>query len=215
MKLKELPSESKPREKAMQFGVEQLSNTEILSLILGSGHKQNDVTQLAAHITNAKLLSISSLKKIKGIGTAKACAVLGAIELGRRYTATVSKAHSLSNPRDMYLFFRTFFEATHEKMIVGCFDARLKYITHEVVAIGNLEMVPVSVRNVFLVAIKHCAHSIVLVHNHPSGNATASNADLFFTAKMLEASKNMQIPLLDHIIIGNDSYWSYKESTER
>jgi DNA repair protein RadC len=220
--IKDLPTEERPRERLLEYGSESLSNAELLAIILRTGSREQSVLTLSKMILqkadglqNLNDISVNELVEIPGIGNSKAVQILASIELGRRVvksSLTNTKGNPvLANPEDCFrLLGISMKHLKQENFIVLFLDVRQKLICKETVFIGSLDMAIVHPREIFRRAIKHLATSIVCVHNHPSGDLTPSPPDLLFTKQLAEAGEMMNIPLLDHIIIGGDDYVSLK-----
>jgi DNA repair protein RadC len=198
--LKELPLSERPRERLMLHGPQALSSSELIALILGSGTKGKSVLalsqELLSHFGSLHHLldaSIEDLCRVKGLGKAKAV----------QLKAALSQAYL--GVRDLIV---------HEKKeIFGAIllDAKGAVIRWEVISVGTLTNAIVHPREVFYSAIKYLAASLILVHNHPSGDPTPSFEDRFLTEQLIEASHAISIPILDHLVIGNRGYSSLKE----
>ncbi|MCL2559455.1 MAG: DNA repair protein RadC [Turicibacter sp.] len=220
--IKDLPLEERPRERLLQVGAESLSATELLAIILRTGSKEQSavtlsqlILQKSEGLQNLNDISINELLEIPGIGPSKAVQVLASIELGIRVVKSSvtnsTESPSLANPEDSFKLLGTSMKhLKQENFIVLFLDVRQKLICKETIFVGTLDMAIVHPREVFRKAIKHLATFIVCVHNHPSGDLTASPQDLLFTKQLAEAGELMSIPLLDHIIIGGDDYVSLK-----
>lgn len=213
MKLRELPPSQKPRERLLSQGVASLSEIELISLIIQSGTQQKDVFALAQHIISklGQDTTISELKSIPGIGTAKACQILALIEFGKRRKKNFKTAFA-SNAKTIYSLFGHLKDQYREEFVVLFLNTKLGIISHETVFTGTLDSVTVHPREIYFRAIKHLAHSIIVLHNHPSGNPAPSQSDTSITEHLKKAGDIIGIPLLDHIIIGNESYYSYAEN---
>ncbi len=215
-----LPQEERPRERLVRFGPESLSTTELVALILGSGTKTKPVLQLAQEIVAyfgslQKLANatLSELCEIKGIGLAKAIQLKAAINLGIRASQYVIAAkYRIQNPLHAYHLVKDSLEKeTRELFIVILQDTKGCVICHETVAIGSLSNVLVHPREVFYPAIRHKAASLILIHNHPSGDPSPSPEDYALTKSLVEAGKLMGLPIQDHLIVGYQTYISLRE----
>lgn len=214
MKIAEMVPSERPRERLMQKGVHALSTTELLAVLLGSGSKERSVLSLSSHILShfssiQKLLeaSISELTEIPGIGPAKALQLKAAFGLAMRYSDQRQRA--VFGNDAIYEWIRSdFFAAKEEKLVGICLDVHRRAFHKEVLSHGNLSEVLVHPREVFHFAIKNKAHSLIVVHNHPSGDARPSRADLAITKQLCSCGQLLGIPLVDHLIIGKESYFS-------
>jgi DNA repair protein RadC len=218
--LKNLPHELKPRERLYKIGPQSLSDIEVLAILLGTGTKGENVLDLASRIlTEAGGISsiagksVHDFEQIRGIGQAKAAQVKAALEFGRRSArATYGQRPIISSPSDaaslimeeMRFLDREHFRVMHlntKKMVLGISE----------VSIGSLNSSLVHPRECFKEAIKRNSHSLILLHNHPSGDPTPSKEDLEITNRLIECGRILGILVLDHIIIGDGSYISLRE----
>ena len=205
MRIQGMPKEERPREKMIFAGKEALSNSELLAILLRAGTKNKSALQIAAEILSQNesgILYLEScspeeLSEIKGVGMAKACQILAAVELGKRIASHPPKVRKeIENPDD----------------IVQLFMGKMRYYKKEhEVSIGDLCSTPVHPREVFCQAIKRSAAAVLFVHNHPSGDPTPSRQDVETTKRLLEAAKILGIRVLDHIIIGDGAYISLRK----
>ena len=219
--LKDLPAQERPRERLLQFGAESLSLQELLEIVLAQGSQRSNVLQISHNLLSRygsleKLRSsqLNDLYQIPGVGKAKAAQLHAVIELGRRLfieevmppKASIfdsSKAHSLVSS-----FLR---DKKQEHVMLFCLDARMRLIAKpEVLFKGTLNSSVLHAREVFASAIKNHSALIILAHNHPSGSAEPSGQDLETTKSIIAAGKIMDIPLLDHIVIGGGNYYSFR-----
>lgn len=215
--IKDLPEEEKPREKLKKYGVKNLTDEELIAIILRCGTKNMSVKDLAIKIKkefkNLSDLSYIELSKIKGMGEVKAITLLAAIELGIRSTYKEDKNIKLNRPENIYEFFKNkLIHLKQENLIAVFLDNKNKLIAYKTIFIGTINMSISHPREIFKEAIKNSCVYIVLVHNHPSGDPTPSVADLKFTNQVYKTSKIIGIPLLDHIIIGNNKYYSFYDN---
>lgn len=219
--IKELPDYEKPREKFKKYGEKNLSNEELMAIILRTGTNELSVKDLAIKIstqlqdiTNYQNWTISNLTKIKGMGEVKAITLLAAIELGRR-TITTKDSYKIpiNNAKVIYELYKYELQnLKQEHLIVLLLDTKKQLITSKTIFIGTINKIIVHPREVFYEAIKYCAASIILIHNHPSGDPTPSIEDKNFTNAIIKSSQIIQIPLIDHIIIGNNKYYSFYDN---
>lgn len=219
--LKDIPKSELPRERCLANGIESLSNEELLSILLRTGTKGQSVNELSREIlskidnlNDLKDVRLSTLKSIKGLGTAKSVTVLAALELGKRIHSEplVREKMKISNPVDAYRLFKKYIEDEKQENFLAIFlDNHKRYISHELIFKGTLNASLVSPREVFKMALLDDASGIIVLHNHPSGIATPSNADDETTARLVEVGNALGIPLLDHLIVGCENYYSYLE----
>lgn len=214
MSLKFIPSEERPRERLARFGTSVLSTIELLAILLGSGTQKRSVLQLAgdllAHFKTLRALSTASiqeLQEVKGIGVAKAIQLHAAFALSSRKEEVIPIV--LDTPEKVYALIRHELECLPtEVLLVLLRDIRYQCIHREILAKGTLTELLTHPREIFHLAIKHRAHSLVIAHNHPSGDPTPSSRDLAMTERLVEVGKVMGIPLADHLIIGKGRFVS-------
>ena len=199
----------RPREKLVQTGPHTLSNEELLCIIIGSGSKKHSVFELATNVHRTKP-TLYHLQKIPGIGLAKACQLVAAYELGKRKPQTPPKTYT--HAKAIYAQYAYLSQRKQEQALVLCLDTKLALLHAQVLAVGTLDTVIIHPRDIFKYAIDHGAHSIVLIHNHPSGDPSPSEQDTYITERLQETGRIIGIQLLDHIIIGNERYWSFQEN---
>jgi DNA repair protein RadC len=216
--IKDLPIEERPRERLIKFGPENLSDTELLAIIIGTGSIKENVLNLASRLlTNydIKRLSqatITELKKITGIKDAKACQIVAAFEIGKRLSISKNLKKQIITPSDISDMFMPSMRYLKRELLKGVYvDSKCKIIKHETIAVGGLNTNIIHPREVFKTAILEDAAAIILVHNHPSGDSIPSPDDINLTKKLKQIGKLIGIELLDHIIIGDGEYVSFKE----
>lgn len=215
--IKDLPEEEKPREKLKKYGVKNLTDEELIAIILRCGTKNMSVKDLAIKIKKEfktlSDLSYIELSKIKGVGEVKAITLLAAIELGIRSTYKEDKNIKLNRPENIYEFFKNkLIHLKQENLMAIFLDNKNKLIAYKTIFIGTINMSVSHPREIFKEAMKNSSVYIILVHNHPSGDPTPSVADLKVTNQVYKTSKIIGIPLLDHIIIGNNKYYSFYDN---
>lgn len=203
------------REKALKFGLGFPLDYELVMLILGMGNSQMSVETMSKKIVDV-LDSCNSndmverLLKMKGVGQSKALAVAAAIELGKRRTCHLG-AH-ISSPSDVIPFVNHYAMSGKEQFLAVTLNGGHNIIQIHVVSIGTTNSTVVHPRDVFYEAIKENATAVIVCHNHPSGDVEPSEEDIDCTRKLLEASQIIGIPILDHIIIACNGYYSFMES---
>ena len=215
----DLPKEERPRERLVKFGEQALSVQELLQIILGRGIAGESVT-----ITAQKLLSqfgslqklaeasIEELSSIKGIGLAKATQIKAVFEIGRRFSNQIPsyKSKELNDPKKVYQLIKSKLKDYHkEHFYIIVLNSRNWSVAE--VSVGSLDASIVHPREVFAEAIKNKAASVIFVHNHPSGDTEPSEGDLIITKRLVEAGKILEIEVVDHIIITNNNFLSFKE----
>ena len=216
----DLPKSERPRERLQRFGSEALSSQELLALILGRGIKGESVMVIAQRLLstfgNIKAISEASLEEltqVKGIGLAKASQIKACFELGKRQDLEIDlKDFDIKDPQSIVKAIRaTIKDKAKEHFKLILLNSRNKIIGISTISIGTLNANLVHPREVFKEAIIHNASSVVLAHNHPSGDPEPSEADLEITKRIIEAGKIMGIDVLDHIIITKTGFMSFKE----
>lgn len=218
--LKHLPKNERPRERLLQSGVHALALSELIAILLSTGSKGESVLSLAQKIvshfdTLSALIdaSVEELMQFKGVGEAKAIQLKAAFGIAQKcLRCTDPKRPQINTAEEAYAVMKGFFALQKkEVLVVLLLDVKHRLITFETVAMGTLTEVLSHPREVFFPAVKHCAHSLILMHNHPSGDPTPSAADLKLTRELLAAARLLHIPLEDHIIVGHNSFTSFKE----
>lgn len=216
----DLPKSERPRERLQKHGAEALSSQELLALIIGRGVSKKSVMTIAQELLskfgNIKAISeatLEELSQIKGIGFAKAAQLKASFELGKRQDLEPElKDFDIKDPQSVVKAIRASIKdkaKEHFKLIL--LNARNKIIGISTVSVGSLNASIVHPREVFKDAIMHNAYSVVLAHNHPSGDSEPSEDDLMITKRLVDAGKILDIKVTDHIIITKNGYFSFKE----
>lgn len=207
-RIKSLPLSLRPREKILKLGAEALILEELISVILITGNKKSSVSQIASEIIKSykktKYLSKDSLVKL-GIGPSKAAQILASLELSRRIN-TPEKVVSLTSPEQVFIQSLELIHKDKESLICFYLNARGELLKKELIAVGSLNRVNLLPREIFSLIKELPVSSIILVHNHPSGNLEPSNDDILFTKRVKVAGDILGIKLLDHLII-TDNDW--------
>jgi DNA repair protein RadC len=208
---KDLPKEELPRERLLLYGSNNLSNEELLSIIIRTGTKNLSVKQLANNIlksinsiSDLKDMSISSLTKIKGLGEVKSITLLAALELGKRVydNNKITPKLKILNALDAYRYFNKYIVySKQENLLVIYLDNQKQYITHKIVFKGTINQSIIHPREIFKEAYLTSSSSIIIMHNHPSGDLTPSNSDDNTTRSIASVGEIMGIRLLDHLIV--------------
>ena len=219
--VKEMPASERPREKMLAQGAGALSNTELLAVLIASGSGTDSAVSLAARVLAAEEGSLAALSscqpedymKIPGIGTAKACTITAALELGRRAaTMPPSGKIPLENSRDAAeLFMGQLRYLKKEVMEIALVNVKGELIMRERIAVGGLRSAQTQPREVFANAIRKGASGVILAHNHPSGDPSPSKEDVAITKQLVKAGKILGINVLDHIVIGDGRYVSFAD----
>lgn len=215
--------EDRPREKLQLKGKSTLTDAELIAILIGSGSQTQTAVDLSKHILSyvnndlnalAKL-SVNDLTKFKGIGEAKAISIVSAMELGRRR----KDATSLSRPQirsslDAYkLITPELIDQPTEQFWIILLNRSNKVIGKKPVSLGGVSGTVVDSKVIFKMALENLASGIILVHNHPSGNLKASQADILLTEKVKNAGKLLDIPVLDHLIFADEGYLSFADES--
>lgn len=213
--LKTLLQPDRPREKLEKYGVDALSTTELLMVILGSGSRQLPVEKLAKKIEKQfekyKEVTLVDLLDIKGIGLAKACQILASLELVERLRPSVPD-EVLDSVEKVIVHLYDLKTASREQIVCLYLNARMRLVHKEVLSMGAINQALISPKEVFSVIKQLPITHIVLAHNHPSGDSSPSQEDIKFTKHIEDAAKIMGISLLDHIIITKNDHFSFKQS---
>lgn len=219
--IKQWAKDDRPREKLLLKGAEILSNSELLAILIHNGTKEKTAVDLGKEILKlgkdnlAELgkLSVKELMKIKGIGEAKAITIAAALELGRRRLATSSLEKSIiGSSTDIAAYLRSALKDYRREVFAVIFLNRANKINHfEIVSAGGITGTVADPRVILKKALEENAVSIILCHNHPSGSLRPSRADEELTNKIKEAAKYFDIKVIDHIIVGEDGYYSFAD----
>lgn len=222
--IKDIIKSERPRERLLNVGASSLSNEELLSIILKTGTKNISVKDLSRtvlneihDITSLRDITYNKLIKIKGIGSVKAIELLASLELGRRvyYTSLKDKV-KLNNSSLIFNYFKNLFiNETQENFYALYLNTKMELISYKLLFKGTINTSVVHPREIFRHAFLESAYSVIVIHNHPSNNTTPSNEDTELTNKLFEIGNIMSIPLLDHIIIGKDNYYSFYENMHK
>ena len=219
MLIKEIPNEERPRERLIKYGVGSLSNEELLSIILSTGYKSRsckevsiDILKYFESITNMKNASINNLSKIKGVGVSKACNILASIELGKRVFNDNSNSTKILSTEDVYNYIKGDIEGNKQEHFYAIYlDNKNKVLEKRLLFIGTINKSVVHPREVFKYAYLSSATSIIVVHNHPSGEVSPSKEDIEITKALVELGNINKIPIIDHVIVGASNYYSFNE----
>ena len=219
MNIKSLPFDERPREKLIKHGPRTLTDSELLAIILRTGNKKESVIGLSNKLFNKynlKSLSrikITSLKKQLGIGDAKACQIIACFELGKRLAAfKEDKKPIIKNAKDVVKLFLPEMSVLEKEHFKGVYlDTRKRIIKQENIFIGSLNESVVHPREIFKIALDENAATIIILHNHPSGDPNPSSYDIEMTKELVKAGDLLGIQILDHIIIGGKKYVSLRE----
>lgn len=219
--IKSWAEDDRPREKLVNKGRSVLSDAELIAILIGSGSRDESAVELSRRILNhvgnnlneLGKLTINDLVKFKGIGEAKAVSIAAALELGRRRKETeLIKKNRIQTSKDVFDIMSPFLsDLPHEEFWALHLNRANALIEKRFVSSGGIAGTVVDVKMIFKPAIENLASSLVLCHNHPSGNAKPSDADIKITKKIIEAGKLLEINTLDHIIICENSFYSFAD----
>ena len=220
--VRDLPLEERPREKLLKHGASALSDTELLAILLRTGVSSVSVLHLAEEVLSkyrdkglAAIMHMvpQEIASIHGIGPTKAVTIIAAVELGRRIsTRAAEKLERIDGPEDVARCVMPMLRFERkEHFLILLLDTRNRVIAMPTISIGGLTASIAEPREIFREAIQRSAASIILVHNHPSGDPQPSPEDIILTKRMMKAGELMGISVLDHVIIGNDNFISLKD----
>ena len=215
-RIKDIPLVDRPRERLLLYGASNLSNEELLSIILKTGNKNESVKSISNNvlstindITELKDKSIKSLTNIKRIGEVKAITLLASIELGKRvYNDSVHKLVQLNNSKKVFDYMKDIKNSKQELFFALYLDNKNYLIQKKLLFKGTINKSIVHPREIFKHAYLLSACFIIVVHNHPSGDCFPSKEDIYFTEQLVKIGKIQGINVIDHIIIGNNNYYS-------
>ncbi len=221
LNIKAWAEEDRPREKLLSKGAQSLSNAELLAILLRSGSREETAVGLAQRVLHAcdnnlnelGRQALSALTRFKGLGETKALTILAALELGRRRQLTDAKDRLLiKSSKDSYDAISPIIaDLPHEEFWILLLNRANRVISRERVSVGGVTGTVVDARIVFKRALDMLACSIVLCHNHPSGNLSPSRADIDLTKKMKAAGKTLDIQVVDHLIVSDKGYYSFMD----
>ncbi len=217
----EWAEDDRPREKMLLKGKNALSNAELIALLIGSGNADESAVQLAQRMLDSvgnnliefSKLGIGELSRFRGMGKAKAISIIAAVELGKRRMAEkVVQQNKIGSSRDVYdLLLPELTDNYYELFYVVLLDRANQVIRKLNISSGGVAGTVVDPKKIFKLALDHNASSVILAHNHPSNNLKPSDNDVKLTKKLQEAGKALDIPVLDHVIAGNDNYFSFAD----
>ncbi len=231
MRMQDYPIDERPYEKFQKYGSEALTDIELLAILLRTGTSKCNVMELSRNLLtyeqdetigrkhhsllNLYHFSYEELQNIEGIGKVKAIQILALVNLCKRIVkAKYTEGEKISSPERIANYFMEEMRHKREECFVVIFlDAKCKMLGNEIVSTGSLTASIVHPREVYKKAVQKSAHSIIALHNHPSGDPSPSEEDIQMTKRLKEAGAIMGIPLLDHIIIGDGIYRSLKEES--
>ena len=224
MKLKEMPQTERPREKLLKYGKENLSDSELLAIILKTWSKGENVCNLSLKILNQiknlenlKNINLETLTNIKGVGLAKGIELLALTELSKRiyYKQTTTKKEKYNNPKTIYENNKYLFDNLKQEHFYCLYlNNNKQLIERKLLFMGTINKSVVHPREIFKEAYKLSASSIICIHNHPGGNKNPSLEDINLTKTLVKIGQINGIPVLDHLIVTEDDYYSFYETNK-
>lgn len=220
MTIQDMTLEERPREKMILNGAGSLTDAELLAILIRTGTKQFNAIQLgkaiiekADNIRYLQNITIEELESINGIGKTKAVQIKAALELGNRIASYKPAKYKIKNPWDIYKYYMESLRYQYKEIFkVVLLNTKNEIITDVDISMGTLNSSLVHPREVFREAIRRSSNKIILLHNHPSGNAEPSKEDKSVTNRLKECGELIGIEVIDHIIIGDGIYFSFKEN---
>lgn len=219
--IKNWAEDDRPREKLLLKGKHSLSNAELIAILIGSGSSELSAVDLAKTVLNSSnnnlielsKLSVTDLMKFKGIGQAKAISIIAALELGkRRRSEDVLEKEKIISSRDAFEVFQGILsDSQYEEFWMLLLNKANKIIKKINISEGGISGTVADPKKIFKLALENNASSIILSHNHPSGNIQPSDSDIKLTKKLVDAGKLLDISVLDHVIIGDEKYYSFAD----
>ncbi len=221
--VKEWPEDEQPRERLQKYGSASLSDAQLLGIIIRSGRGGRSAVDLGMEllekfgslegIAQAGFNEICGKNGVKGIGRAKAAEIKAAIELGRRHQKPSLAGASFCSSEEVASYYRPRMKDLKKEMFrCALLDTKNKIIRDEVISIGSLTSSIVHPRDTFKTAVRESAAAVIFIHNHPSGDTKPSQEDILLTRRLVQAGELLGIQVLDHIIIGDGSHFSFREN---
>lgn len=221
LSIKEWSLDERPRERLISHGANALSDAELLAILISTGTKEYSALDLAREVLNRadknlitlSKLNINDLTQIKGIGEAKAITIITALELGRRRRESdVIERGKITSSRDIFEYIqRVLSDKTYEEFWIVLLDRANKILNKICISEGGSAGTVADPKKIFKIALDQKASSMILCHNHPSGNIKPSKADEQLTEKLKNAGVLLDLPVLDHIIVGDETYFSFAD----
>ena len=219
--IKSWAEEDRPREKLLVHGRRSLSDAELIAILIGSGNRQESAVELSKRILlshsndldRLAKLSVQDLSKFNGIGEAKAIAIIAALELGRRKNdSCIPDKVQVGNSRDVYkALLPMFSDLTHEEFWIVLLNRANKITSKHLISKGGQAGTVADPKIIFNTVLQYQAASVILAHNHPSGNLKPSSADISLTNKLVASGKLLDVSVLDHLIITDKDYYSFAD----
>lgn len=219
--LKEMSKEELPREKLKKYGPSSLSDYELLAIILKTGTNGKSVIDLSIEVMSyfysidkLEEATINELMSIRGIGEAKALELLSSIELGKRLNKFKNNNIRVKSAKDIYEYIKAdLANKKQENFACLYLDAKTRIISHKIISIGTVNETSADVKSAVKWGLKYSCSAIAFIHNHPSGDPSPSENDIYITKVFKRFCDNLDIIFLDHIIIGSNSYYSFKKNS--
>jgi DNA repair protein RadC len=222
-RMKDMFQEELPRERLWHHGPKELTNAELLAIILRTGTQKISAVGLASHLLSSldgmgglAQASLEELTAIHGVGKTKASQLIASFELAKRVDRIAPAAVvAFKSPEDVFRYvYKDLKFENREHFLVLALNTKSEIIGRHIVSVGTLNQTLVHPREVFNWAIKKCAAGIIIVHNHPSGHVEPSSEDITLTQRMVDSGELLGIKVIDHIIIGNNQYYSLKSNNK-
>jgi DNA repair protein RadC len=216
MKIHDLPIHRQPREKMSEKGVEALSVPELLAVLLRTGYKGKSALEVAQRLcrhyslTQLRSLPLAKLASIKGIGPSRAAQLQAAFEIGSLVDQK-DEIPTLNTPQQVYHICHHLVAMKKEHLVALYLNARHQLLGQVLISVGTISSSLVHPREVFAPALDHRASALILVHNHPSGDASPSEEDILSTEKLVEAGEILDVKLIDHIIVSSQGWRSLRQ----
>lgn len=218
--LKEMTKAEKPREKLKRYGSNSLSDYELLAIILKTGTKGKSVIDLSIElmqyfnkINNLEEATLTELINIKGIGEAKGLEILATIELGKRLNNYKNSNPKIKYASEIYSYIKgDLINKRQENFVCIYLDSKSRIISHKLISVGSINETSADVKTAVKWGLKFSCSAIVFVHNHPSGDPSPSKNDFYITSVFKKYCDNLDIVFMDHIIVGNNSFYSFKKN---
>ncbi len=218
--VKEWPEDERPRERLIAHGPAALSEAQLLAILIRNGKSGRTALDLGRELlerfgslVGIEQASITEICALEGIGPAKAAEIKAAIELGRRYQKPSLAGASFCSSEDVVSYYRPRLkDAKKEIFRCALLDTKNKIIREEIVSMGSLTASIVHPRDTFKAAIRESAAAVIFIHNHPSGDSKPSQEDILLTRRLVQAGEVIGIQVLDHIIIGDSSHFSFRDN---
>ncbi len=219
--IKNWASDDRPREKLLNKGIDSLSDAELIAILIGSGNRKESAVELSKRIlsdtqnnlNNLAKLNVNELQKFKGIGEAKAISIIAALEIGkRRKISEVIERKKIRNSKDIFqIFGHKLGDLPYEEFWLILMNRANKIMEIKKISSGGVSGTVIDIKIILKAAIEKTASSIIVCHNHPSGNTKPSNSDISITKKLKDACKTIDVSLLDHVIVSYSDYYSFAD----